>query len=255
MLGKLLKYDLKKLLKFLCVFYIITLAISILTRIFINTQTPFMVFLIGRILSGTLISMFASILINCLMGLWIKSFATGVYRDESYLTHTLPVTKTQMYLSKFFTAVITAFLCMAVIVATAFTAYYTKERWLTVKQTFFMGESGWFTVLILAIFFLEFVNLIQCGYTGIILGHRMNTGKVGFSVLFAFLADTASQMIVLAFAAVAALVNVDFKALFTSRNIQVAKGVLITLVPVYIAVIAVTALINIKLLKRGVDVE
>ena len=255
MLGKLLKYDLKKLLKFICIFYIITLIIGILTRLFINTDSPFVMYLIGKILSGTLISMFASILINCLMGLWIRSFAHGVYKDESYLTHTLPVTKTQIYVSKFLTAVITAFLSLTVIVGAAFIAYYTSERWLMVKQMFFAGSAWRFTVLVLIIFFLEFVNLIQCGYTGIILGHKMNTGKVGFSVLFAFLVDTVSQLIILAFSAAAALVNVDFKELFVSQNVKVAQDVLLWLIPIYLLVIAADAIINIKLLNKGVNID
>lgn len=255
MLGKLLKYDLKKHLKFICVFYIITLFISILTRVFINIRSPFIVFIIGRILSGALISLFANILINCLMGLWIRSFARGIYGDESYLTHTLPVTKRQIYLSKFFTCVVSAFLSVAVIVSTAIIAYYTQERWQIVKQMFFNGKAGTITVLTIVIVFLEFVNLIQCGYTGIILGHMMNTGKTGFSVLFGFLAETASQIAVLIFSAVAALVNGDFKALFASANAQVSESILIILIPVYLVIITVTALINIKLLNNGVNVE
>ena len=83
----------------------------------------------------------------------------------------------------------------------------------------------------------------------------MNTGKVGFSVLFAFLVDTVSQLIILAFSAAAALVNVDFKELFVSQNVKVAQDVLLWLIPIYLLVIAADAIINIKLLNKGVNID
>ena len=256
MLTKLLKYDLKNVFKFISVFYIITLVLSILTRVFINKSSPLIVFIIGRVLSGALISLFANILINCIMGMWIRSFVRGVYKDESYLTHTLPVKKSEIYLSKLFTSVIVAAASVAVILAAAFIGYYTDGRWRIFKQLLFSGnQATTFTVLTVFIVFLEFVNLIQCGFTGIILGHRQNSAKTGLSVLFGFLVVTASQIVVLIFTAVAALVSVDFKQLFTSKNPAVAQDVLWWLIPVYIAIITVTALINIKLLNKGVDIE
>lgn len=255
MLGKLLKYDLKKILKFLSVFYIITLFFSIMTRLFINTESPFILFLIGRILSGTLISFFVSTLINELMGLWIKSFARGIYGDESYLTHTLPAKKTEIYFSKFFASVIVSVFSVAVIVVTALIAYYSNDRWQFVKQFLSVGNTAKITLLLAVIAFLELINLIQCGFTGIILGHKMNGAKAGLSVLFSFLVYTASQGIVLLFAALATLVNGDFKALFTAQNAQISESVLILTALAYLIIIVADAIINVKLLGSGVDVE
>lgn len=258
MLGKLLKYDLKSTLKFISVFYAITIFLSVLTRFFINSESPFIVFLIGKILSGTVISMFASILINCVMRIWLKSFSRGVYGDESYLTHTLPVTKTQIYFSKFLTALIIAALSICVIISCAFIAYYTEARWEMLKQMLFMGDTGIITVLAAVLVFLEFINLIQCGFTGIILGHRQNHGKAGFSVLFAIIAETVSQIAVLIFAGCAALFSADFKQLFTATATltqDVMYRVFAADIAIYVLIIAVIAALNVKLLKKGVDVE
>lgn len=258
MLGKLLKYDLKKNLKFLSIFYIITLFLSILTRIFINTQSPLILFIIGRILSGALIALFANILINCVMGLWIRSFTRGVFGDESYLTHTLPVTKTQIYLSKFFATLIISAISICVIIGTAFIGYYTEARWEALKQMLFMGDTAIITVLAAVLVFLELINLIQCGFTGIILGHRQNRAKTGFSVLFAVIAETLSQIAVVAFAGCAALFSTDFKQLFT-KGAAISLDVLYTVfavdIAIYLLIIAIVALINVRLLKKGVDVE
>ena len=256
MLSKLLKYDLKKNLKFLSIFYIITAVLSVLTRLFINTQSPIILVVIGKIFSGALISLFANILINAVMGLWIKSFGRGLYGDESYLTHTLPVTKTQIYLSKFLTSLIVSAISIGVIIACAFFAYYTEERWAIIKM--YLGNAKIITVLAAISIFLEFINLIQCGFTGIILGHRQNRGKVGFSVLFAAVAETVSQIIVLIFTACAAIFSSDFRMLFKTNALPSQDQLYFVFaleITVYVLIIVFNALLNVKLLNKGVDVE
>lgn len=257
MLGKLLKYDLKKTMSFLVIFYSIALFLSILTRFFINEQSPFIVFIIGRILSGAVISMFANILINCLMGNWIRSFARGVYGDESYLTHTLPVTKKQIYLSKLFCAVISSVISVIVIFVCAFIAYYTDARWQIVKHLLFMEEyTTTITLFCILTIILEFISLIQCGFTGIILGHKLNSGKAGLSVLFGVVAETVSQLFILSIMGIAALLNDGFKTLFTSSPDNLFfKNVFYLVTPVYFLIIIGMATFNIKMLNKGVDIE
>ena len=49
------------------------------------------------------------ILINNLMRTWVR-FRHNLYGDESYLTHTLPVERKTIYLSKFITSIILVFM-------------------------------------------------------------------------------------------------------------------------------------------------
>lgn len=256
MLGKLLKYDLKNMLKFLSVFYIIALVISIPTRIFLGYSTPLILNIIGKVLSGTLIAIFCNILINCLMRSWIKSFIYGIYGDEGYLTNTLPVTKAEIYLSKFLCAVISTALSIAVIFACTFIAYYTEERWALLKSII---PSLRFAAIFLGVCCLEFLSLIQCGFTGAIIGHRQNRGKKGFSVLFGFITYTAWQLVVLLFSAGAALFSGDFKELFVTAsattNPAMAENLLLWAIPLYAVIIIANLFINIKLLNRGVNLD
>lgn len=254
MLGKLFKYDLKNILKFISVFYIITLVLSVLTRFFINQSSPLIVFIIGKILSGTLISMFASIIINCFMRLLLKTFTQGVYADESYLTHTLPVTKSEIYFSKALTAITVLLTSFGVIIISTFIAYYTDARWQTVKQIIFFGNTKTVILLAVIVLFLEFINLIQCSFTGIILGHRQNSGKAIMSVIFSIAAITISQIIVLLILAIISIFNDELRSLFTS-NANITTSVFYIIIPIYILLICGCAAINIKLLKKGVDVE
>ena len=100
MLNKLLKYDLKYMLKNMSIFYILAILFAISTRIFFSLIQTTIINLISQICVGCMFSMLASILINVIMRSWVRIIDSG-YKDESYLTHTLPVTKKEIYNSKF----------------------------------------------------------------------------------------------------------------------------------------------------------
>lgn len=127
MLRKLLKYDLENIYKILVVFYTLAIFFAILTRIFLNIENSFIMEIIGKICSGTTIAMIVNILINNLLRIWVR-FRSNFYGDESYLTHTLPVKKETLYLSKFLTFIITLFTSFLVLGASLFIAYYSKEN-------------------------------------------------------------------------------------------------------------------------------
>jgi len=71
--------------------------------------------------------------VNNLLRLWIR-FKNTLYDDESYLTHTLPVDRKTIYLSKIVVSMITMFTSILVIVLTLFIAYYSKENMETLKN-------------------------------------------------------------------------------------------------------------------------
>ena len=99
MLGKLLKYDLKWIYKVVGVFYILAIIFSVAGRLLKNIENSVIFSVISQITIGIAISMMASSLINCIMRLWAR-FIKNLYKDESYLTHTLPVKKKTIYTSK-----------------------------------------------------------------------------------------------------------------------------------------------------------
>jgi hypothetical protein len=64
MLNKLLKYDLKYMIKNMSVFYILAVFFAILTRIYFSLNQTVIVNIIGQISVGCMFSMVGSILIN-----------------------------------------------------------------------------------------------------------------------------------------------------------------------------------------------
>ena len=133
MLVKLLKYDLKYMLKNMIIFYILTIFFSISTRILFAIDDSVILKIISQISVGCMFSMMASILINTLMRSWVR-FRDSIYKDEAYLTHTLPVTKNDIYNSKLFQTLIFFVISFSVIVIGLFIAYYTKDRWILLKD-------------------------------------------------------------------------------------------------------------------------
>lgn len=263
MLNKLLKYDLKDNYKGLTVFYGLSIFFGILSRIFLNIESSFLLNVIGQICSGVTISMIFNIIINNLMRLWIR-FKQNLYGDESYLTHTLPVEKKTIYLSKTLTSVISLFTSILVIGLTLFIAYYSKENIEFIKNLLLPLVNTYNSTIIsiilafLFIFFLELANALQAGYTGIILGHKMNNNKIVFSVLYGFIVYIIIQIITILIIFILALFNQDIMNLFITNeiiDINMVKLIIYIAIITYSINLIIGYIVNLKLFKKGVNVD
>ena len=263
MLKKLVKYDLKNIFKVLVVFYALSFFFALLTRAFFAIDNSFIMNIIAKICSGVTISMIFNILINNMMRCWPR-FSRNLYGDESYLSHTLPVKKSTHYYSKALASVITLAASTVVIVATLFVAYYSKTNWEILKN--FLSviskaiDENMFMIItaIVAILFLEIANGIQCGFTGIIFGHRMNSNKTAFSILYGFIVYMLSQVIVVLILLIVGLMDEKVMNLFvTAENvpIEMVKKLVLIAALSYSAIIIAGLFINVKLLKKGVNVD
>lgn len=263
MLKKLLKYNLINTYKGLIIFYSMSIFFSILTRIFLSIEKSFILNIIGQICSGVSISMIFNIIINNMIRLWVR-FKQNLYGDESYLTHTLPIEKKTLYLSKIITAIVSLFTSTVIIALTLFIAYYSKENIEIIKSILLpianTYNSTILTILLAFSFilFLEFLNILQCGYTGIILGHKMNNARTGYSFLYGFISFIISQLLVLITIFLIGLFNKDImNLLFTNEliNISTIKSIIYIAIGVYTSTIIIDYIANIKLFKQGVNVE
>ena len=263
MLNKLLKYDLKYMMKNMVIFYILTIFFGVTTRILFSINQSVIVNIVGQISVGCLFSMIANILINVVMRSWVR-FRDSIYKDESYLTHTLPVTKNDIYNSKFIQTLIFFTISFIVVLLSLFIAYYTKERWLMVKDLISSITTGLninttlFVIGFITIIFLEVFNAIQSGFLGMILGHKKNNNKIIFSVLYGFIAYLLSQGIVLLSVFIVGLFNSDIMALFknnTLLNTDSLKLLVILAIILYIIIIGLMSIICKKSFNKGVNVE
>jgi len=264
MLTKLLKYDLKYMIKNMSVFYIFSIFFAITTRILFSVKQTVIIDIIGQISVGTMFSMLASVLINTLMRSWIR-FRDSIYKDEAYLTHTLPVTKKDIYNSKFLQTLIFFIVGFVVIVLSLLIVYYTKDRWIALKTMINSITSGLninavlFVLSMIGIIFLEIFNAIQSGFFGIILGHKKNNNKIGYSVLFGFLEYMISQTMVLILMFIVGLFDGNIMELFKNNNIllnsNTLKLIIILTTILYLLIIYFMSVICKKELDKGVNIE
>ena len=264
MLAKLLKYDLKYMIKNMFVFYLLAIFFSITTRILFNIEQSVIIKIISQISLYFMIAMIATILLNTVIRSWIR-FRDSLYKDESYLTHTLPVTKNDLYNSKLLQTLIFFVIGFIVIVLSLFITFYSKENWISLKD--FIGtittglnmSSTFFIAMGLMVIFLEVFNAIQCGFLGIILGHKKNNGKIGFSVLFGFIFYLLTQSLVLGLVYAYGFFDSTVMELFKSGSISIdvdAFKLLAILSSVFYVIIILVMSIVCKIeLKKGVNVE
>ncbi len=260
---KLLKYDLKYMVQNMSVFYILSIFFAVLVRLLNMLEQTVIINILQSIFSGCAIAMCANILINTMMRSWIR-FRDSIYKDESYLTHTLPVTKSDIYNSKFLQTLIFFIIGFVIVLLSLFIAYYTKDRWMLIKGLINNMTTGLefktmtFVISFMVIVFLEVFNAIQCGFVGIVLGNKCNNGKIGFSVLFGFIAYLISQSVVLFLVFVVGLFNSSIMNLFTNNVLLDAtsfKLLLFLSISFYVIAISCMSIICKNELNRGVNVE
>ena len=262
MLKKLLKYDLKWGYKSLIVFYILAIIFSLIVRVVGNLEQSLIVIMIGKICFVILIVMLINILINCFMRNWVR-FVKNIYRDESYLTHTLPVSKNKIYLSKILTANITLLTSFIVIVICLAIALLNDNTWQILKES--MEQSAIYfnssifslvSVMIITIFF-EFLFILMTGILGIIIGHKSNNFKIVKSIIIGFAIHMILSSISIAILYIAGLLNPNIMSIF--ENTEVSSNTLKSTMLVGIVIYAVYNLIiyfiSNKLLNQGVDVD
>ena len=264
MLTKLLKYDLKYMIKNMFVFYVLSIFFSITTRILFNIDQSVIVTIIAQISVGCMFAMIANTLINTMMRSWIR-FRDSLYKDEAYLTHTLPVTKNDLYNSKFIQTFIFFLFGFLVVLVSLFITYYSKDNWLAITNYIKTITTGlnmstlFFVVMAIVIIFLEVFNAIQCGFLGIILGYRKNSGKLGFSIIFGFIIYLIAQFLVLGLVFVYGLFDSTVMELFKTATINIDVNAFKTLAIVsallYLVIIFCMSIICKKVLNKGVDID
>ena len=263
MLKKLMKYDLETIYKGVIVFYILSIFFAILTRIFFGIENSFIMNIIAKVCSGVTIAMIFNILINNMMRLWGR-FRQNLYGDESYLTHTLPIKKRTIYLSKFLTTLVSLFTSVLIIVLSLFIAYYSKENIELLKNILLplakIYNSTAITIILSFIFviFLEIMNMQQSGFLGIVLGHRKNNNKIVYSIVFGFLAYLATQVFIIIVLFITGFFNKDIMNLFytvDALNIDTIKLCIYLAIMVYTLNIIILYFITSKVFKKGVNID
>lgn len=263
MLRKLLKYDLKWVYKVVVVFYILAFIFSVIGRGLSLIENSLVFSVVTQIVFGIAISMMVSSLINCLMRLWAR-FIKNVYKDESYLTHTLPVEKKTIYASKVISAIICVFTTVVVSVVCIFICYYSEANMQLLKSMLELAAGTYNTtvlnllLLISFVAFLEIMFIVLIGYVGIILGHKSNQNKMVKTLIISFVLYLVTQALTLGLIYIFGLFNSNVMNLINTTeivNVNAIKSIMYVGIGIYIVYISFYYILGKKQLEKGVNVD
>ncbi len=261
MILKLLKYDLKKILGFLVYFYVISLGFSIITR-FINIWDDIqLINIIGKIFAGITYASIAQILVN-IFTQTLKTFITGFYKDESYLTHTLPVTKNQLLLSKYLSAVIAIFLSALVCILDLFIMLYTPEFLEGIKMLITLMVVGFnmsgeqFVLILCTIILFQVLAMISMAFCAIVKANTYPNKRAVRGFIWFFIYYFISMWTTLVIATIVFAISGNLNNLFASVMPQSAFiSILVIALICYLLYSFVFYFICNKIFNKGVNVD
>lgn len=263
MLNKLLKYDLKWIYKSLTVFYIIAIIFSIFGRITQIFDNSLVFIVISKICFGIVISMLFNIVINNIMRCYSRVIR-NMYKDESYLTNTLPVSRGNIYLSKILASIITMLSSVIVIAFCLFICFYSKENIdvlrdsLNIISTVYDSSIIKLILVFIMVLFIELLFILLSGYTGIIYGYSKNDSMLIKSIIYGFIIYAICNILMLLSLYIFGLFDKNIMSIFTNNvvsDISIIKRVLWFITSLYLLSIIVLYYIGNKKLLKGVNIN
>ena len=263
MLGKVLKYDLKWVYKGVGVFYILSFIFSIIGRGLNEIENSALYLILAKISFGFAISMMVNSLINCLMRLWAR-FIRNMYKDESYLTHTIPVPRKTIYISKVLAGLIIILTTTIVIIVCLYICYYSEVNMEILKTLLELAASTYNTtvvkllLLVAVVIYLEIMFMLLIGYTGIILGYKSNKNKIIRTLVYSFILYMVTQVATLVVIYIYGLFNPSVMNIINTTdivNIDAIKTVMYVGIGTYVVYIIFYYFLGKKQLEKGVNVD
>ena len=261
MIKKLMKYDLKKMLRILVYMYVISIALAGITRLISLGKDIQAISILGYVFSGITYSAIGSILVNTFVHI-IKVFIDSFYRDESYLTHTLPVKKTQLLISKFLSSLIVILCSVVVCFASFFIMYFSSEFVDGLRTVIEMTVSnlnmsaGLFITLIVLVIFAQICTMISMAFAAIVKANTYNhkrliKGLIWY-VIYYFASMLVTLLVTVVVFAVGGLLN-ELSAAVLSQTAFIT--ILVVGFVLYIIYAIVYYAICNKIFKKGVNVD
>ena len=261
MLGKLLKYDLKKNMRWLWILFVSSLVLAGASRGVAELGKNITFFKVVGIFFD---SVFYALLANALIHPFLRSFLNftkSIYGDESYLTHTLPVTKSQIINSKFITAFIEMVLGFVSIIFALLIRFASPAFFKTLKlllSTLIIGEISVFAVLafVIGLIIMEFLMYISIIFFSIVVAYRSKEKKaLKAFLLTALMAFIAITVLAVVMVIVLSINGIDLASSALMLSSKIFYSVVLTGIIVYLIVTIVFYFLAKREFNKGVNVD
>lgn len=261
MLAKLMKYDLKSLLKGVLPIYLIGIVLAIVSRLFdvLVDHLSFLSITAGFMLFFFILAMIAIPFFT--LGIVVMKYYNTMVKDEAYLTHTLPVKKSTLVLSKIIDgfilmviSTIVIILCIAIrlfMIDGVFTAL--KEVWLSSVEV--LGLSFW--IIIIVAFFLGFISFFTCVFAAISFGQKHNNNKFIMSFVYYIAIYYINQIVSVVLLIVPVYLNKSWWNTLNSENVSIEfiNGYLLVALVISLVMSAVYYFITVNNMTKKLNLE
>lgn len=186
MLNKIIKYDFKSINKPLFILYAITILSSLINIATNNSGSNDVLSALFMLSTDiALIFFFLSLFFSIVVCFW--NFRETFFKDEAYLTHTLPIDRKTIYDGKIIVSLITIFIAL-ITTGCCFIFVFSHLSLFEFIEKTYIQEGETFKTLIFCIitvlqFFMFFLSIID----GLIIGYKFNKRKDLMSLIFALL--------------------------------------------------------------------
>ena len=262
MLKNLIKYDFKWINnKAMFAYYILLFLITVAVTIVEGMEQTFFLLIVDKILSGMFISCSISLVITVLLRIWV-GYNVSFYKDESYLTHTLPASKNELYNSKIIVSIVSLIMALLFIAICFLSSYIINVGFDPIKSMYngavaIAGKANTNLLIIgiILIIILEMLFIMFAGIFGLTLGNRSNNNKIVKAIAFGFISYFMLNMVSIV---VFKLLDVFTKFDITSKTIPevgVLKMLGITGLILYAVYNLIYYLVGKSIFNKGVNVE
>ncbi|HAM29874.1 MAG TPA: hypothetical protein DCP49_00425 [Erysipelotrichaceae bacterium] len=262
MVGKLLKYNLISEGKLCGSYCLLTLACAAAYRLFGLGSNAFFSIMQKGLLIVLVVLVIGSILVPVVEG-WVH-YNRHVYKDEGYLTNTLPVSKGAIYWSEWLSGALCLFVCLACAVFSLWlVVYFEDPQWMQATLSGLAGQlhithPAGIAVLIGITYYTQVLFVMTCGFAGMTIGHYFDKDKTAKSILFSLLMYIAGILIILG---MVFLIGRFDPGLMEILNSDVIPDVSVFRLFVgfacgsYIVCAILLDLISIKVMNKGMELE
>ncbi|MBQ6130183.1 hypothetical protein IJI72_00585 [Candidatus Saccharibacteria bacterium] len=254
MLKHLFKLDFLFINQYLPYFLLGAVVSLLITRLTADATITFWI-VISNIFKNLTISCTLSFFIN-ILARTVFRFRNNFYKDEAYLTHTLPVAKSSLYLSKVLAMLASVVLSSALLLALFYFLFPDFQDILKVN----LDQSLASSLLIALIFLLEISYFHFATYVSILLGHRSSTHRTLRSVGCLICLYSLPQTFLLSIIYLLSRVSPDFSFIFEAAtpdafSLRSAYPLAFLVSGFYLLCGLLYGYLGYRLFRRGVDVE
>lgn len=263
MLGKLIKYDLKWILKLILIYCSLGIFFAVTGRLFGLIENSMFFDIISKVCNGISIAMLINAVVNAAIRGWVR-VTFNLYKDESYLTHTLPIKKNTQFLSKILSILITMLIAVVVTIAGLIIMYLSKDTMEFLKTSLNIITDSLNTsiasliITLSVLVFLQLVFITFSGVFGIVLGHTFNRKKSIYTVVIGFGTYMCASVIILLITLLLSVFNDNiYSILFGGAAVNVETLLTLSWVisAIYLVLIGILYFVTNKIFNKGVNIE